>query len=121
MCSPMVISMAAIYSAMSELQGVSQYQELIDLELLKMGGFMAAEMTPHHSAPAVKMPVLMVQVLKDSWTRNPEDAQKTFDLLGSKDKELFWIEGTTKRFKDGYNYFGRHPEKVLAFFDKHMK
>ena len=104
MCSPMVVSMAAIYSAMSELQGVSQYQELIDLELLKMGGFMAAEMTPHHSAPAVKMPVLMVQVLKDSWTRNPEDAQKTFDLLGSKDKELFWIEGTTKRFKDGYNY-----------------
>jgi hypothetical protein len=59
--------------------------------------------------------------LKDSWTRNPEDAQKTFDLLGSKEKEVLWIEGTTCRFKDGYNYFGRHPEKVLAFFDKHMK
>ena len=41
---------------------------------------------------AAKMPMLMIQVLKDSWTRNPEDAQKTFDLLGSKDKELFWIE-----------------------------
>jgi hypothetical protein len=63
----------------------------------------------------------MIQVLKDSWTRNPEDAQETFDLLGSKEKELFWIEGTTRRFKDGYNYFGRHPEKVIAFFDKHMK
>jgi hypothetical protein len=63
----------------------------------------------------------MIQVLKDSWTRNPEDAQKTFDLLGSKEKELFWIENTTRRFKDGYNYFGRHPEKVLAFFDKYMK
>jgi hypothetical protein len=113
--------MAAIYSAMSELQGVSQYQELIDLELLKMGGWLAAEMTPHLSAPGVKMPVLMIQVLRDSWTRNPEDAQKTFDLLGSKDKELFWIEGTTRRFKDGYNYFGRHPEKIIAFFDKHMK
>lgn len=75
-----------------ELQGVSQYQELIDLELLKMGAFVAAEMTPHHSAPAVKMPVLMIQVLKDSWTRNPEDAQKTFDLLGSEEKELLWIE-----------------------------
>jgi hypothetical protein len=37
MCSPMVVSMAAIYSTMSELQGISQYQELIDLELLKMG------------------------------------------------------------------------------------
>ena len=121
MCSPMVVSMAAIYSAMSEIQGVSQYQELIDLELLKMGAFLAHEMTPHKAAPRVKTPVLMVQVLKDEWTRNPEDAQKTFDLLGSKEKELFWIEGTTKRFKDGYNYFGKHPEKVLAFFDKHMK
>lgn len=82
---------------------------------------MAAEMTPHHWAPAVKMPVLMVQVLEDAWTRNTEDAQKTFDLLGSKDKELFWIENTTRHFKDGYNYFGKDPEKVIAFFNKHMQ
>ena len=113
--------MAAIFSAFSELRGISQYQELIDLELIKMGAFTAAEMTLQHFASGVKMPVLMIQVLKDSWTRNPEDAQKTFDLLGSKDKELFWIEGTTRRFKDGYNYFGRHPEKIIAFFDKYMK
>jgi esterase/lipase len=106
---------------MSELQGVSRYQELIDLELLKMGAFVAAEMTPHLWAAGVKMPVLMLQVLEDEWTRNPEDAQKTFDLLGSKDKELFWIENTRKRFRDGYNYFGRHPEKIVAFFDKYMK
>ena len=121
MVSPMVVSMAAIYDAFSELQGVRQYQELIDLELMKMGAFVAAEMTPHLCAASVKMPVLMVQVLEDEWTRNPEDAQTTFDLLGSTDKELFWIENTKKRFKDGYNYFGRHPEKVLSFFANHMK
>jgi hypothetical protein len=46
---------------------------------------------------------------------NPEEAQKTFDLLGSNEKELLWIEGTTRRFSDGYNYFGRHPEKVIPF------
>jgi esterase/lipase len=86
-----------------------------------MGGWLAAETTPHLSAPGVKMPVLMVQVLRDSGTRNPENAQNTFDLLGSKDKELFWIENATRRFKDGYNYFGRHPERILAFFDRHMK
>jgi hypothetical protein len=80
----------------SELQGVRQYQELIDLELLKMGAFVAAEMTPHRYAASVTMPVMIVQVLKDSWTSNPEDAQKTFDLLGTKDKELFWIENTTQ-------------------------
>lgn len=121
MCSPLVPSMSAIFSAFSELQGISQYQELIDLELLEMGAFPAADITPQLFASEVKMPVLMVQVRNDSWTRNPEDAQKTFDLLGSKEKELLWIEGTTRRFKDGYNYFGRHPEKILALFDDHMK
>jgi hypothetical protein len=121
MCSPMVVSMSAIYSASSELQGVSPYQELIDLELLKMGAFTAAEMTPQLFAAGVRMPVLMIQVLEDEWTRNPEDAQKTVDLLASKEKELFWIKNTKKRFRDGYNYFGRHPEKVIAFFDNHMK
>jgi hypothetical protein len=34
---------------------------------------------------------------------------------------MIWVENTTRRFKDGYNYFGRYPGKVLAFFDKHMK
>jgi len=121
MVSPMVVSMAAIYDAFSDLQGVRQYQELIDLELLKMGAFTAAEMTPHLWAASVQMPVLMVQVLEDAWTRNPEDAQTTFDLLGSEEKELFWIENTTRRFRDGYNHFGRHPEKVLGFLGKYMQ
>lgn len=121
MCSPMVVSMSAIYSAFSELYGVNQYQELIDLELLKMGAWVMDEMTPHLFAPDVKLPVLMVQVHDDEWTRNPEDAQKTFDLLGSEEKELLWIKDTTKRFRDGYNYFGRYPEKIIPFFDKHMK
>lgn len=121
MVSPMVVSMSAIFDAFSEIQGVQQYQELIDLELLKMGGFVAAEMTPHLWAHSVKMPVLMLQVHDDAWTRNPEDAQATFDLLGSEEKELLWIRDTPHRFKDGYNYFGRNPEEILAFFDKHMK
>jgi hypothetical protein len=36
-----------------------------------MGRWLAAEMTPDLSAPGVNMPVLMIQVLRDSWTRNP--------------------------------------------------
>jgi hypothetical protein len=59
-------------------------------------------------------------VRDDAVIDNPTDAQRTFDALGSNDKELHWIEGTTKRFKDGYNWFGRHPEKVLGFLDEHM-
>ncbi|MBO0733728.1 MAG: hypothetical protein J2P49_05295 [Methylocapsa sp.] len=94
---------------------------LIDLELVKLDAFAAAEMAPHLFAPSVKMPVYMIRVLKDEWMRHPEDTQKTFDLLGSKETELFWIEGATKRFRDGYNYFGRDPENVIAILDRHMK
>jgi hypothetical protein len=39
--------------------------------------------------------------VEDQWTRNPEDARRTFDLLGSTEKELFWIRNTRKRFRDG--------------------
>lgn len=120
MVSPMVVSMEALFDASLELQNIHQYKELIDLELMKMGAFVTAEMTPQLWAHAVKMPVLMVQVLEDFLTRNPEDAQKTFDLLGSKEKELLWIKDTPYRFKDGYNYFGRYPEKIIEFIDKYM-
>lgn len=40
-------------------------------------------------ADAVKMPTLSVQVHDDEWTRNPEDGQKTFEILGSAEKEIF--------------------------------
>ena len=120
MVSPMVVSMEAIFDAFGELQGIQQYQELIDYELLKMGGCTAAEMTPKRWAAAVKMPLLMIQVKDDIWTRNPEDGQAIFDLVSSTEKELYWIENTPYRFKDGYNYFGREPEKVLAFLAAHM-
>lgn len=121
MCSPLVPNMTAIFQAFSELQGISQYQELIDLELLKLGGFPAADMGGDIWAANVTIPVLMWQVLDDAWSKNPEDGQKTFDLLGSKEKELVWIKDTTRRFKDGYNWFGRTPDKVLSFLDKYMK
>ncbi|MFT3932568.1 MAG: alpha/beta hydrolase [Chitinophagaceae bacterium] len=121
MASPLVPSMGSIYQAFSELQGISQYLELLDLELVKAGGFTRAEMDPKLYTKNIKMPLLMWQVKEDAWVKNPEDAQATFDTIPSKEKELHWIEGTTHRFRDGYNYFGRTPEKVLAFFDKYMK
>ena len=40
------------FEAFSEFQAIRQYQELIDLELLKMAAFAAAEMTAHRFARA---------------------------------------------------------------------
>lgn len=121
MCSPLVPNMSAVFQAFSELQGVGQYQELLDLELLKLAGFPAADMGGYLWAAGVTMPVLIWQVLRDAWTKNPKDAQNTFDLLASKEKELIWIEGTTRRFKDGYNWFGRTPDKVIGFLHTYMQ
>jgi len=112
--------MAATYDAFSELQGVRQYQELIDLELLKIGAFVVAEMTPHLWAASMRMPVLMIQVLEDEWTRNPEDAQKTFDLLASKERSCSGSR-TPRNGSGTVTTFGRQPETVIPFFDKHMK
>ena len=42
-----------------------------------------------------------------------------FDNLPIKDKDLFWIMGTTRRW-DGYTYFSKSPTKMLAWFKKYM-
>jgi hypothetical protein len=49
----------------------------------------------------------------------PSDVQTIYDNISARDKRLFWIEGTTRRF-DGYNYFGEHPELMLEWFDTHV-
>ena len=121
LCSPLVPIMSSVFKKLSGYQGIEKYQELIDLEIMKLGGFPAADMTGELWAPNVKLPVLMWQVKDDAVIENPWAAQRVFDLLGSTDKKLIWIENTTKRFEDGYNWFGRHPEKVVNFLDKYMK
>lgn len=117
--SPLAVSMTALMTTFAKLQGVGEYMDLMDQEQVKLGGFKNSEMNPQIFAPSVKLPVLMSQVKDDMWTDNPADGQKTFDMLGSMEKELFWIEGTTRRF-DGYNYFGDNPEKMITFFNKYM-
>ena len=65
----------------------------------------------HPARAPVTVPTLVVQVREDSIT-TPSDVQSIYDRMSSKDKKLFWIEGTTRRF-DGYNYFGEHPDLML--------
>lgn len=78
-------------------------------------------MPPHEYAKHVTMPTYLIQVTHCPWSTQPLDVQTTFDNLplAEQDKKLFWIEGTDKRF-DGYNYFGAHPETMIAWFDQYM-
>lgn len=119
MLAPLAVSMEALMGSFAKLQGVEEYLDQMDFEQLKFGGFKNRDMNPQFFASSVRMPLLMTQVLDDIWTDNPADGQKTFDLISSSDKEMLWIEGTTRRF-DGYNYFGEKPEKMLSFFEKYL-
>jgi hypothetical protein len=60
---------------------------LVDLELLKMAAFPAANTTLQLFASEITMPNLTIQVRNNAWTKNPEDAQKAFDMLATKEKE----------------------------------
>ncbi len=102
-CSPMVVSMADTFDAFSEPQGVQQYQELIDLELLKMDGFVAAEMTPHLFAARVKMPVLMFGCLDERPGRRAKDRRS----IGKQGK------GTALDGVIGWNHCHAHPHRTI--------
>ena len=117
---PMTLSYGLMMKRFAGYAGIGDYMELLEFEQLKLGGYISTEMDAKLFAQAVKVPYFMSQVLDDAWIENPKNGQEIFDLINSKEKELFWIEGTNRRF-DAYNYFGLHPEKMVAFFDKYMK
>lgn len=106
--------MKAKYPLLLRLPGIVSR---IDGECVRLGGHSLEDMSPSGFVEDVSVPVLYVQVRNDSWTR-PEDVQGFFDGT-PEPKELFWIEGDLERF-DGYNFFGEHPERMLAFLKKYL-
>jgi hypothetical protein len=42
-----------------------------------------------------------------------------FENIPIREKELLWIEGTTKRW-DGYTRFAKEPGLMLAWFERNM-
>jgi hypothetical protein len=106
------LSVAAIMQRMIEIAGVpgeriAELGERIQL----VTSFNLSQLSPLDAARSVKMPTLLYQVRDDLMT-NPADVQSIFDNVAAKDKELFWIEGTTRRW-DGYTYFSHSPQKIL--------
>lgn len=95
-----------------------QTARAFDENIFHKTGFHIDELTPLDVAKDVKVPTLVAQVHRDN-TTVPQDVQTIYDRIGAKEKELFWIEGTERRF-DGYNYFGEHPERMIGWFDKYM-
>ena len=85
----------------------------------KRCGLHLDDVWPIEYAKAVTVPTLVAQVHHDFLTK-PSNVQEIYDAISAKDKKLFWVEGTDLRF-EGYNYFGKHPQLVLEWFDSHMQ
>lgn len=60
----------------------------------------------------------MFQVRNDLAT-HWSDVQDVFDAIPAEDKELLWINGTTRRW-DGYLHFQRHPDAILKWLERWM-
>jgi uncharacterized protein len=102
-----------------EMNGIENGIELFADAYYQRSGLHLNDVWPMEYAKAVTVPTLVAQVRNDFMTK-PSNVQEIYDTISAKDKKLFWIEGTALRF-EGYNYFGKHPQLVLDWFDSHMK
>jgi hypothetical protein len=83
----------------------------------RRGGYSFTERAPGRFAKDIGIPTLYIQAKEDRWTEL-RDIQAFYDATPGV-KELWLIEGKMKRF-DAYNYFREHPERVLAFAERHF-
>ncbi len=90
---------------------------IVDWFLQRRGGHALAAMTPLPYLKDVKAPIFYIQAPADRWT-TVADTQSFFDGTPG-EKEIWWIEGITRRF-DTYNYMGEHPERIIAFANRHF-
>lgn len=111
--SPSVFVQTAV-----ENQKIENGLERFDVAFHKRTGFHLADVWPMEYAKAVTVPTLVAQV-RDDFLTKPSNVQEIYDTISSKDKKLFWIEGTDQRFQ-GYNYFGQNPQLVLDWFGTHI-
>ncbi len=88
-------------------------------ELVKMAtSFSFDQLSPREAARDVRLPTFVYHVREDLVSK-PIDVQTILDNIAAEQKDLFWIEGTTRRW-DGYNYFSRNLSKMLAWFERYM-
>jgi pimeloyl-ACP methyl ester carboxylesterase len=74
------------------------------------------DLSPVAAARSMRLPTLVYQVKDDVMTR-PSDVEAIFDAIPAGEKQLFWIDGTTRRW-DGYLHFQREPDRVLQWLER---
>lgn len=119
LCGPQPISPQTLLERSFERDGVPM-DRMAELDLLVKihTSFSLFELGPRIPSKSVTVPTFVYQVRDDLMTK-PIDVQTVYDNIPVKEKKLFWIEDTTRRW-DGYTYFQRHPDQMLQWFDQYM-
>ncbi|MBP2338214.1 pimeloyl-ACP methyl ester carboxylesterase [Saccharothrix coeruleofusca] len=117
--APLLLSPVVILQRQLEHAGLAGHAAEVDRRFQLITSVLLAEGGPAKSAPAVTVPTLTYGVHDDPLT-HPSDLEAIFEAIGAQEKDMFWIHGTTARW-DGYLWFQRHPERILAWFEKHMR
>ena len=118
MVAPQPLSVRVAIEQLLAAMGLDEHIGIVEQELMAINSFRLDEMSPVPFAKYVRIPTLLYQVKDDALTR-PDDIQGMFDNIPIPDKELIWIEGTSSRW-DGYLYFQRKPERMIAWFNQYM-
>jgi hypothetical protein len=119
MVSPQPLSSGvALERALERLGIPARHIDDLNEQVRLQTSFTLDQFSPVPWAKSVRVPTFLYQVRDDLYTR-PSDIQAMFDNIPIADKQLHWIEGTTRRW-DGYTYFQRQPERMLAWFARFM-
>ncbi|WFE26998.1 alpha/beta hydrolase [Solwaraspora sp. WMMD791] len=120
MVAPQPLSVRVALERSLELVGMTAADHIEDLgELIRRHTSLRMDDdSPVEAAGSVTVPTFLYQVKDDILTR-PSDVQSMYDNIPIPDKELFWIEGSTRRW-DGYLQFAKDPSRMLAWFGRHM-
>ncbi len=119
MVSPQPLSSgAALRRALERFEIPAHYIEDLNERIRLQTSFTIDQFSPIPWARSVMIPTFLYQVRDDLYT-TPDDIQAMYDNMPGADKELHWIEDTTRRW-DGYTYFQREPAQMLEWFARFM-
>lgn len=108
----------ALQRALERLGIPTTWWDELDRRIRLQTSFNIDDFSPVPWAKSVMIPTFLYQVRDDLYTR-PSDIQAMYDNIPVAEKELLWIEGTTRRW-DGYAYFQREPRRMLDWFSRFM-
>lgn len=116
--APLLLSTRAFVETLLAKMDLEEFADEVDQRFRIITSVSTAGANTSQWAPSVRMPTLTYGVHDDHLTR-PSDLEEAFEAIGAEQKEMFWINETPRRW-DGYQFFQRHPERILDWFETHM-